>query len=362
LSSGLFLANLLLLQLLPIVVSVPITASSKTSKLDTWIEKNMKEYKLTSSLGQALIQSDDNSDDNKVIKVRKDGSGDFSTIFDAVESVPSGNTDRVIIWIGGGTYTEMVKIDKSKPFITFYGEEGDTPKISFDGTAQEYGTWDCATVAVNSDNFMAVNIEFVNSNPAPDPRRNDQQAVALRISGDMAAFYNCRFIGYQDTLCDDVGKHYFKNCYIQGTVDFIFGNGRSLYSDTTINSVAKGLGTITAQGRNSNDDDSGFSFVHCKITGTGDTYLGRAWRQMPRVVFAYTEMGSLIDKEGWSDSTATSQSKDGMYYGEYQCTGPGASSSGRVKYAKILSDEEAQPFLSTSFIQGSEWLQNPPSL
>jgi hypothetical protein len=79
---------------------------------------------------------------------------------------------------------------------------------------------------------------------------------------------------------------------------------------TTINSVAQGLGTITAQGRNSDEDDSGFSFVHCKITGTGDTYLGRAWRQMPRVVFAYTEMGSLIDKEGWSDSTATSQSKE----------------------------------------------------
>jgi pectinesterase len=81
---------------------------------------------------------------------------------------------------------------------------------------------------------------------------------------------------------------------------------------TTINSVAKGLGTITAQGREDASDDSGFVFIHCKIQGTGDTYLGRAWRKMPRVVFAYTEMGSLIDKEGWSDN-AGGQTSDSEY-------------------------------------------------
>jgi hypothetical protein len=73
---------------------------------------------------------------------------------------------------------------------------------------------------------------------------------------------------------------------------------------TTINSIAKGLGTITAQGSENGDDYSGFAFLHCKITGTGDTYLGRAWRQNPRVVFAYTEMGSLINSKGWSDSAS----------------------------------------------------------
>jgi hypothetical protein len=71
--------------------------------------------------------------------------------------------------------------------------------------------------------------------------------------------------------------------------------------NTTINSVAKGLGVITAQARETVDDQSGFAFIHCKIMGTGDTYLGRAWRKMPRVVFAYTDMGTLIDKQGWSN-------------------------------------------------------------
>ncbi|RWW32349.1 hypothetical protein GW17_00002989, partial [Ensete ventricosum] len=68
-----------------------------------------------------------------------------------------------------------------------------------------------------------------NTAPMPGDGVEGAQAVAMRISGDMAAFYNCRFHGYQDTLCDDTGRHFFKDCFIRGTVDFIFGNGRSIY-------------------------------------------------------------------------------------------------------------------------------------
>jgi pectinesterase len=358
-----FLATLLVLRLLPTVVSVPITVPSETSKLDAWIKSNMKEYKdvsATKSIDNALLIAEDKAN-VKVIRVKKDGTGDFKTVTAAVNSVPSGNTKRVIIKIGGGDYREKIKIDRSKPFITFYGEPGNMPSISYDGTAKKYGTWDCATVAVESNYFVAVNIAFVNSAPVPDPRRNDQQAVAMRISGDKAAFHNCKFIGYQDTLCDDKGRHFFRDCYIQGTVDFIFGDGKSVYLSTTINSVAKGLGVITAQGSEKGDDNSGFAFIHCKITGTGDTYLGRAWRQTPRVVFAYTEMGTLINSKGWSN-TASGQAKQGMYYGEYKCKGPGATPTGRVNYAKILSDAEAAPFLSMTFIQGNKWILAPPKL
>lgn len=68
-------------------------------------------------------------------------------------------------------------------------------------------------------------------NTAPRPRvgKENAQAVAMRISGDKAAFFNCKFHGFQDTLCDDKGRHFFKDCFIRGTVDFIFGYGRSLY-------------------------------------------------------------------------------------------------------------------------------------
>ena len=53
--------------------------------------------------------------------------------------------------------------------------------------------------------------------------------MALRVSADNAAFVGCKFLGAQDTLYDHSGRHYYKECYIEGSVDFIFGNALSLY-------------------------------------------------------------------------------------------------------------------------------------
>ncbi|KAM2621491.1 hypothetical protein TB2_026235 [Malus domestica] len=334
------------------------------SQLDSWIAHNMKDY-ANRKATQATLRFDAQllsaEEIVRIITVRKDGTGQFRTVTDAVNSIPSGNTRRVVVFIGGGVYTEKVLVDASKPFVTFYGDQNDVPSITFDGTALKYGTWNSSTVAVESDYFVAVNIAFVNSAPMPDGIRPGAQAVAMRISGDKAAFHNCRFIGFQDTLLDDRGRHFFKDCHVQGTVDFIFGNGKSLYLNNTIHSVANGMGVITAHARENVEDDSGFAFVHCNITGTGDTFLGRAWRERPRVVFAYTYMGPLIDKQGWSDYMHTERDKT-VYYGEYKCMGPGSSSSGRVKYARMLSDEEAKPFLSLTFIKGTKWVLPPPKL
>ncbi|KAK7265483.1 hypothetical protein RJT34_33103 [Clitoria ternatea] len=297
----------------------------------------------------------------KIVRVVKDGTGDFRTVTDAVNSIPSGNKRRVVVWIGMGEYREKITLDASKPFVTFYGETNHMPIITYDATAFKYGTVDSATVAVDADYFIAVNVAFVNSSPMPNENRVGAQALAMRISGDKAAFYNCKFIGYQDTLCDDKGRHFFKDCYIQGTYDFIFGNGKSIYLRSTIESVAKGLSVITAQGREREEEDSGFTFVHCNITGSGNgnTYLGRAWKRCPRVVFAYTYMASVINYQGWF---AQAQSNQTIYYGEYRCMGPGAATSGSVKYRKILSYKEAKPFLSMAYIHGGKWIVPPPKL
>lgn len=134
--------------------------------------------------------------------------------------------------------------------------------------------------------------------------------------------------------------------------------------NSSINSVAKGMGVITAQARENVSDDSGFTFVHCSIKGTGDTYLGRAWKERPRVVFAYTYMGTLINSRGWSNAMHPDHEDERphVYYGEYKCKGPGATTSGRVKYAKILSDREVKPFLSMTYLHGNKWLLPPPKL
>lgn len=125
--------------------------------------------------------------------------------------------------------------------------------------------------------------------------------MAFRISADRAAFYYVSFLGHQDTLYDQRGRHYFRNCYIQGSIDFIFGYGRSLYKDCHIHSIATTFGSLTAQKRNATLLDTGFSFVDCTVTGSGSVYLGRAWGAYSRVVYAYTYLADIIVPEGWQN-------------------------------------------------------------
>ncbi|MCD7464666.1 hypothetical protein HAX54_053199 [Datura stramonium] len=242
---------------------VPIPADKLQIK--RWFRANVKPLKARKdTLDPVLVAAEANK---TIIKVRGDESGDFKTLTEAINSIPEGNKRRAIIWIGGGNYTEKVKIERSKPFITLYGDPKNVPNIIFHGTAKEYNTVNSATVIVESEYFSAVNINFVNSAQRPDGKSNIAQAVALRTGGDKASLYNCKMYGFQDTFCDDKGKHFFKDCYIEGTVDFIFGNGKSLYLNTEMHVIpGDPMAMVTAHARAAENVDSGFSFVHCMVT------------------------------------------------------------------------------------------------
>ncbi|XP_010252431.1 PREDICTED: putative pectinesterase 63 [Nelumbo nucifera] len=357
-----------LLLILLIVIEVPSTALSQgETEIDRWIQKHIQAYvarkeELREGVDTALepaLKAAEAS--RRVIKVRKNGAGDFRTVTEAISTIPAGNTKRTIVWIGPGVFEEKIKVNRSQPFVTFFALPKDKPTLVYHGTAKDYGTVDSASVIVESDYFMAVNIIFKNSAPEPDGKREGAQAVAMRISGDMAAFYGCSFIGFQDTLCDDKGRHFFKDCYIEGTVDYIFGNGKSIYLNTELHSVSNRTAFITAQARERVDDDSGYSFIHCKITGNGETYLGRAWKDRGRVVYAYTYMGTHVKAEGWSNFGVASRDKT-VFYGEYECKGPGAATKRRVPFVKLLTKQEAEPFLSLTYIHGITWLLPPPVL
>ncbi|KAL2621541.1 hypothetical protein R1flu_001746 [Riccia fluitans] len=82
-----------------------------------------------------------------------------------------------------------------------------------------------------------------NTSPSPAPGSMGKQAVALEISGDKAVFYRCSFLGYQDTLYDRYGGHYFEDCRIRGTINFIFGDGQSYYETCSLKSVAETFGS-----------------------------------------------------------------------------------------------------------------------
>ncbi|GLJ06788.1 hypothetical protein SUGI_0048200 [Cryptomeria japonica] len=294
------------------------------------------------------------------IVVDQMGFGDYRTIQEAVDSVPDNNMERIVIQINAGVYLEKIHIGRRKSNITFQGQGGDVTHICWNDTAATSGsTRSSASVTVDAPDFIANDISF-NNFAYPTNGTPGSQAVALRVSGDTAAFYNCSFYGAQDTLFDDKGRHYFHNCYIEGTTDFIFGHGLSLYQECELHSIAgvdplRITGCITAQNRQTLPERTGFSFVSCSITGTGQIYLGRAWGTYSRVVFSYTEMIDIVAPQGWSDWGDPSKDQS-VYYGEYKCTGSGSDRSKRVDWSHQLTDDEAALFLNISFIDGDQWL------
>ncbi|XP_026460449.1 pectinesterase QRT1-like [Papaver somniferum] len=202
---------------------------------------------------------------------------------------PENNTRRVKIYIRPGIYREKVLIPENKPYISLIGIEANHTMITWnakasdkDGHGKEIGTFKTATVNVESDYFCAklfryarhknhiYSLRFEKKNTVvAKPRAKNMQGVALKISGNKSVLYNVRFLGYRDTLYDHHGTHYFYKCFIQGAIDFVFGNARSLYEDCTINSVARrhGYGFIAASHRNSPDENTGFSFLNSRIRG-----------------------------------------------------------------------------------------------
>ena len=195
-----------------------------------------------------------------------------------------------------------------------------------------------------------------NTAPAPMPGMQGWQAVAFRISGDKAFFFGCGFYGAQDTLCDDAGRHYFRDCYIEGSIDFIFGNGRSLYKDCELHSTAQRFGSVAAQGRHGPCERTGFAFVNCRVTGTGQLYVGRAMGQYSRIVYAYTYFDSVIAPGGWDDWDHTSNKSMTAFFGMYRNWGPGADAVHGVPWARELDYFAARPFLGKSFVNGFHWL------
>ncbi|KAJ4877827.1 Pectinesterase 31 [Raphanus sativus] len=302
---------------------------------------------------------------SRIVTVTQDGSGDYCSVQEAVDSVPLGNTCRTVICIPPGIYKQPVYVPKRKNFITFAGIFPETTVMTWNNTATKNehhqeasvigkGTFASGTVIVEGDDFIAENITFENSSP-----QGSGQAVAVRVSADRCAFYNCRFLGWQDTLYLHSRKQYLKDCYVEGSVDFIFGNSTALLEHCHIH--CKSPGYITAQSRKSPEESTGYVFLRCVITGNGEsgyTYLGRPWRPFGRVVFAYSYMDACIRNAGWHNWGNEENENSACFY-EYKCFGPGSCLSERVTWSRELMDEEAGHFLHYCFVdtdQDRPWL------
>ncbi|XP_019162107.1 PREDICTED: pectinesterase 2-like [Ipomoea nil] len=334
--------------------TVPIPAEK--SQVESWFRASVQPLQSgRKGVDPALVKAEAAP---VYLKVGK--GGQFKTIQEAVKTIPARNTKRYIIFIAGGKYNERVKIDFDRPFVTLYGDPKNRPTLVAATTAAQVGTIYSATLYVLSDYFSAVNIDVRNSAPRPTGKR-DQQAVALTITGDKASFYNCKFYGFQDTLCDHNNRHFYKDCYVEGTVDFVFGNAKSIFLNTQLRVIpGDQMAMVSAHGRNSEKEDTGFSFVHCQVTGNSKVaVLGRGWFPYSKTIFAYTYIGNAIKPEGWMGMRTNPKNGGTCYFGEYNNTGPGAKMDGRPKFVKRLTDADVKPFISLGYIGASKWLLPP---
>ncbi|CAN1219484.1 Probable pectinesterase 66 [Linum perenne] len=301
--------------------------------------------------------------------VAKSG-GDFTTVQAAIDSVPPQNNQWFKIHIKPGTYVEQVTVPPEKPCIFLEGEGRGTTIIEFSAHAQ---TDTSSTFCSYPPDIVATGITFkVNFKAFGDNSTTLLvPALAARIYGDKSAFYNCGFIGVQDTLWDVQGRHYYLNCYIEGAIDFIFGNGQSFYEvctwhcymNTQIN--VTGGGFITAQRRTGSNDPSGFVFYGGQVEGAApgiQVLLGRAYGPFSRVIFHSTYLNSVIDPLGWNAWRFVG--KEGNFeYAEVNCSGPGLDMSKRVPWEKKIpsGSSELNQFSRQAFIDQDGWIDRQPT-
>jgi PelA/Pel-15E family pectate lyase len=279
------------------------------------------------------------------IIVASDGSGDFISVQEAMLKVPNNNTKEFVIYIKSGIYKEQIKVLSSN--VTLIGESKKNTKLTFNLSNKDVGSTSASySFYVAGNDFRAENLTFENSFGV------GSQAVAVLVEADKAIFKNCNFLGWQDTLYAKNGRQLYQDCYIEGDVDFIFGQATVYFENCVIHS--KGDGYIAAPMRFAADEASGFVFNRCKLTGENikkGVYLARPWRPFGRAVFLNSQMGEHIKNEGFNNWNNISN-ENTAYFAEFNSSGKGAKSDERVKWSKQLTKEESKQFEVEKFLLG----------
>lgn len=305
-------------------------------------------FSTLSTLLLCLIVTVDANANKCDITVAADGTGSVKTVGDAIKQVPSGNSSRCHIRIKPGRYEEQVRIPADKPFISFVGESAEKTIITFKISNKDAGSTSAAyAVYIGGHDFYAENITFENSFGV------GSQAVAVLVEADRAVFKKCRFLGWQDTLYAKNGRQYYVDSYIEGSVDYIFGQATAVFENCTIHSKADGY--IAAPMRFAADEPAGFVFHRSRLTSENTTrgvYLGRPWRDYGRTVFIDTKMDAQIVPDGWHHWEK--QREKTAYFAEFGSTGIGANDTQRVEWAKKLTKEDAVQFTAKNFLRGKD--------
>jgi pectinesterase len=308
-----------------------------------------------------------NNVDSADVVVAADGSGNYTTVQEAINMAPSHATKQHRILVKSGKYLGPFLVPPAKNNIKLIGSSGSASILTYSKNVKEPEPGSPPIfagigVVVQADDFSAENITFENTSG------DHGQALALRVDADRACFKKCRILGWQDTLMANKGRQIYQECYIEGRVDFIYGDATAVFDQCTIHS--KNGGYITAAST-PQDQSYGFVFFDCKLTGDEipwipenstepikpsikpNTFLGRPWRPYASVIYVRCEMGDHIQKEGWHNWGKETNEVTARYY-EIDCFGPGADIKGRVPWSKQLDKNQRENLIIAAILRGMD--------
>jgi len=309
----------------------------------------------------------------KTLVVAADGSGQFKTVQEAIDAAPDGN---VRIEIKPGEYRSLISIGANGVELRGLGRTPEDVVLVYDNSAgtpgpdgKQLGTGRSATVMLTGDDFYAENLTIANDFEKHHERSNQgSQAVALHVTGDREVFRKVRLLGFQDTLYADsklchapgdgstchAARQYFADCYIEGHVDFIFGDAKAVFDRCEIHTMPHVMDTITAQSRVRPEEDSGYVFRDCTVTGaegSEDILLGRPWRAYSTVVFLNTDFKAPLDPAGWKEWNGALATSD---YAEFNSHGMAGDVSKRIAPSKQLTAAYLAKYATKAWLAGTD--------
>jgi pectinesterase len=298
----------------------------------------MKKLLTTTLLLLSLTVSAAGKYDNPdTLVVARDGTGEFRTIDEAIEVCRAFMDYHKVIFVKKGIYKEKLVIPSWLQNIEICGEDVNETVITYDDHANinKMGTFRTYTLKIEGNDITLKNITIENNSARLG------QAVALHTEGDRIKVIHCRIIGHQDTIYTGVAgtRLFFRDCYICGTTDFIFGPSIAWFEGCTIESLVNSYITAASTPK---DQPFGYIFNNCRLTakeGVNQVYLGRPWRDYGYTLFMNCDLGKHIRPEGWHHWEK--QREQTARYLEYNNRGEGASTKERVAWSRQLTKKEA---------------------
>jgi len=307
------------------------------------------------------MQAKNEYDNPDTLVVARDGTGQFRNVAEAIEVCRAFMEYHKVIYVKKGIYKEKLVVPQWLTNIEICGEDRDNTVITWDDhanikiaeTGKGMGTFRTFTLRVDGNLITLKNITIENN------AARLGQAVALMTTGDRQQYINCRFLGHQDTVYTGMAgtRLLFKDCYIEGTTDFIFGPSTAWFEGCAIRCKANSYITAASTPQ---DVRYGYVFNNCTITaaeGVDRVYLGRPWRDYGYTLFMNCELPRQILPEGWHqwrpEAVKTAR------YMEYNNRGEGAACGQRVGWSRQLTRKEAeQVTMKSVFTREDTWIPN----